>query len=225
MPLFFKQFPQHRADYILDLFASSEMSTDWGVRSLSPKSSYYNPLNYNYGTVWPFLTGYVCLSEYNYGRSLAGFSHLMSLAHNTFIDALGFCPELLSGEFFSPVEESVPHQVFSSSPVITGLVRGLLGLKGNALRREIEFRPSFPGAWDKVTVRNFRAGKDIFHFDVKRSMNKLVFQIEPEANAPYRLHLSPSLGYGTQVKAVKVDGETGLKSRLLKLTEKRKISQ
>jgi len=207
MPLFFKQLPPRRADYILDIFASSEMSTDWGVRSLSSKSSYYDPLNYNYGTVWPFLTGYACLSEYNYGRSLAGFSHLMSLAYNTFIDALGFCPELLSGEFFSPVEESVPHQVFSSSPVITGLVRGLLGLKGNALRREIEFRPSLPGAWDKVEIRNFRVGKDIFHFNVQRAENKLVFQIEPKAHAPYRLNFSPSLGYGTQVRAVKVNGE------------------
>ncbi len=207
MPLFFKQLPPRRADYILDIFASSEMSTDWGVRSLSPKSSYYDPLNYNYGTVWPFLTGYACLSEYNYGRSLAGFSHLMSLANNTFIDALGFCPELLSGEFFSPVEKSVPHQVFSSSPVVTSMVRGLLGLKGNALRREIEFRPSLPGTWDKVKIRNFRVGKDIFHFNVRRTENKLVFQIEPKAHAPYRLNFSPSLGFGTQVRAVKVNGE------------------
>lgn len=207
MPLFFKQLPPRRADYILDVFASSEMSTDWGVRSLSPKSSYYDPLNYNYGTVWPFLTGYACLSEYNYGRSFAGFSHLMNLAYNTFIDALGFCPELLSGEFFSPVEESVPHQVFSSSPIITGLVRGLLGLRGNALRRKIEFRPSLPGAWEKVKVRNFRVGKDIFHFNVQRAENKLIFQIEPKAHAPYVLHFSPSLGYGTQVRSVKVNGE------------------
>jgi hypothetical protein len=207
MPLFFKQLPPRRADYTLDVFASSEMSTDWGIRSLSPSSSYYDPLNYNYGTVWPFLTGYACLSEYNYGRSPAGFSHLMSLANNTFIDALGFCPELLSGEFFSPVEESVPHQIFSSSPVITCLVRGLLGLRGNALRREIEFNPSLPGAWDKVKVRNFRVGKDIFHFNVQRAENKLIFQIEPIARAPYRLHFSPSLGYGTQVKSVKVNGE------------------
>jgi glycogen debranching enzyme len=207
MPLFFKQIPPRRADYILDLFASSEMSTDWGVRSLSPKSPYYDPLNYNYGTVWPFLTGYACLSEYNYGRSPAGFSHLMSLAYNTFIDGLGFCPELLSGEFFSPVEESVPHQIFSSSPVITCLVRGLLGLKGNALRREIEFKPSLPGAWDKVKVRNFRVGKDIFHFNVQLAQNKLVFQIEPKAHAPYLLHFSPSLGYGTRVRSVKVNGE------------------
>ena len=207
MPLFFRQLPQDRADYILDLFASSEMSTDWGIRSLSPKSSYYDPLNYNYGTVWPFLTGYACLSEYNYDRSLAGFSHLMSLAHNTFIDSLGFCSELFSGEFFNPIEESVPHQIFSSSPVVTCLVRGLLGLRGNALKKEIEFRPSIPGSWKKVEIRNFRVGKDIFHFDVERSENKFAFQIDPKAHAPYRIHFSPSLGYGTRAKAVKVNGK------------------
>jgi hypothetical protein len=207
MPLFFKQFPQERAGYILDLFASSEMSTDWGIRSLSPKSSYYNPLNYNYGTVWPFLTGYTCLSEYNYGRSLSGFSHLMSLAHNTFIDALGFCPELLSGEFFTPIEESVPHQIFSSSPVITCLVRGLLGMKGNALKNEIEFRPNLPGSWDRVGIKNFRIGKDTFHFKLERSESKLVIKVEPQTQTSYRIHFCPFLGYGTHIKGLRVNGE------------------
>ncbi|MFB0566163.1 MAG: amylo-alpha-1,6-glucosidase [Candidatus Aminicenantaceae bacterium] len=205
MPLFFRQLSPDRAAYVLDLFASSEMSTDWGVRSLSPKSNYYDPINYNYGTVWPFLTGYTCLAEYNYDRSLAAFSHLMSLAHNTFIDALGFCPELFSGELFTPLEESVPHQIFSSSPVITCLVRGLLGLRGNALKREIEFRPSFPGGIGEVEIRNFRIGEDIFHFNVKRGENKIAFQIIPRVHTPYNLYLSPSLGYGSRVTRVKVD--------------------
>ncbi len=206
MPLFFKQLRQERADYVLDLFASAEMSTDWGIRSLSPRSAYYDPLNYNYGTVWPFLTGYTCLSEFNYGRSLSGFSHLMSLAHNAFIDALGYCPELFSGEFFTPIEEAVSHQVFSSSPVITCLVRGLLGLKGNALKREIEFSPSLPGMWRGCQIRNFCVGKENFHFDLERSENKLVIHIEPGSQLLYRVRLSPSLGYGTQVKSVKVNG-------------------
>lgn len=206
MPLFFRQFPQSRADYVLDLFASAEMSTDWGVRTLSPKSSYYDPLNYNYGTVWPFLTGYTCLSEYNYGRSLSGFSHLQNLAYNTFIDALGFCPELLSGEFFTPIEESVPHQVFSSSPVVTCMVRGLLGLEGNALRREIEFRPNFPGNWERVRIKNFRIGKNLFHFSADRTKNKLVLDIEAQTPVPYLFHFSPLLGFGTAVKSVRVDG-------------------
>ncbi len=207
MPLFFRHLPQERADHVLDLFASSEMSTDWGVRSLSPESSYYDPQNYNYGTVWPFLTGYTCLAEYNYGRSLSGFSHLMSLAHNTFIDALGNCPELLSGEFFTPLEASVPHQVFSSSPVVTCLVRGLFGLRGSALKREIEFRPSLPGNWKRAEVRNFKLGNDIFHFQVQRSEGRLVVQVESSNKEMYRFSLSPSLGFGARVKSVKVNGE------------------
>jgi glycogen debranching enzyme len=207
MPLFFRHLPADKADFTLDIFSSAEMSTDWGVRSLSPKSTYYDPLNYNYGTVWPFLTGYTCLAEYNYNREQAGFSHLMQLANNTFIDALGFCSELFSGEFFIPLEESVPHQIFSSSPIITCLVRGLLGLKGNALRREIEFKPNLPGAWEKVEIKNFILGKDVFRIKIERSEGKLVFQIRASSKEPYRLYLSPSLGYGGRIKWVRVNGE------------------
>jgi len=184
MPLFFDQLPPDKADYTLDTFASSEMSTDWGVRSLSPKSAYYDPLNYNYGTVWPFLTGYACLAEYKNNRAQSAFSHLMHLAHNTFIDALGFCSELLSGEFFTPLEESVPHQIFSSSPIITCLVRGLLGLRGNALKKEIEFKPNFPGIWDRVEIKNFRLGKDNFYIRMERGEKKLTLSFE-EAKKGY----------------------------------------
>jgi len=182
------------------------MSTDWGVRSLSPKSAYYDPVNYNYGTVWPFLTGYTCLAEYNYDRTQTAFSHLLHLAHNTFIDALGFCPELFSGEIFTPLEESVPHQVFSSSPIITCSVRGLLGLKGNALKKEIEFKPNLPGTWPKVEIKNLILGKDVFNFTVKRTKGKLFIQIRGSTKSPYRLYLSPSLGFDCQVKQVRVNG-------------------
>jgi hypothetical protein len=207
MPLFLKQLPQQRADFVLDVFTSSEMTTDWGIRSLSPRSSSYDPLNYNYGTVWPFLTGYACLSEYNYGRGPAAFSLLMSLANNTFVDALGFCPELFSGEFYKPLEEAVPHQVFSSSPVVTCLVRGLLGLKGEALKRQVELSPTLPGGWDKVRIKNFRIGKDSFDIELQRSESKLELRVEPRAQSLYVFYFSPSLGYGAEVKAVSVNGE------------------
>jgi len=207
MPLFFDQLPPDKADYTLDTFASSEMSTDWGVRSLSPKSAYYDPLNYNYGTVWPFLTGYTCLAEYTYGRAQAAFSHLQNLAHNTFTDTLGFCSELFSGEFFTPLEESVPHQIFSSSPIITCLVRGLLGLKGNALKKEIEFKPNFPSIWDRVEIKNFRLGKDNFYIRMERGEKKLTFKIKSYVKTPYRLFLCPSIGYGAQIKFVRVNGK------------------
>jgi len=206
MPLFFQQLPEERAGHTLDIFSSAEMSTDWGVRSLSPQSAYYDPLNYNYGTVWPFLTGYTCLAEYRYGRAQAAFSHLMHLAHNTFFDALGSCAELFSGEFFIPVEEAVPHQIFSSSPIITCTIRGLLGLKGNAWKREMEFKPNFPAAWNNCEIKNFRLGKDVFDIKVEGTEGKHNFQIRTTSKEPYLLHFRPSLGFGSLVKRVKVNG-------------------
>ncbi|MFW6129239.1 MAG: amylo-alpha-1,6-glucosidase [Candidatus Aminicenantaceae bacterium] len=208
MPFFFTQLSEKRAKSIFEFFASSEMSTDWGVRSLSPLSEFYDPVNYNYGAVWPFLTGYTCLSEYRYRRMHAGYSHLKSMVHNTFIDALGFCPELLSGEFFTPVETAVPHQVFSSSPVVTCFVRGLLGLEADAIEKELRFSPQIPGSWDEMDIRNLRVGKDRINLSFQRKNgNKLLFFIESPPESPFKLHFSPFIGFGATVHSFKVNGK------------------
>jgi len=107
---------------------------------------------------------------------------------------------------FTPLETSVPHQVFSSSPVITCLVRGLLGMRGNTLKKEIEFKPSFPGSWESVEVRNFRTGRDVFHFNLRCSKDGCVLEVEPQAYTPYLLYFSPCLGFGTRVISVAVNG-------------------
>jgi hypothetical protein len=86
-------------------------------------------------------------------------------------------------------------------------VRGLLGLKGNALKKEIEFRPNLPGSWDRVGIKNFRIGKDAFHFGLERSESKLVIKVEPQTQTSYLIHFCPFLGYGTHVKSLRVNGE------------------
>jgi len=85
------------------------------------------------------------------------------------------------------------------------------------LKKELEFRPYFPGGKGKVEIRNFRVGDDIFHFEVKRHEDKLVFHIDSKTPAPYRLFLSPSLGFGARVKSVKVNGE----EKVYKIEERR----
>jgi len=42
---------------------------------------------------------------------------------------------------------------------------------------------------------------------VQCSEGRFAVQVEPQAREIYRLHLSPSLGFGTRVKSVKVNGE------------------
>ena len=45
---------------MLDRWAAPEFSTDWGTRDLSPTVSFFDPISYHQGTVWPLYTGWVC---------------------------------------------------------------------------------------------------------------------------------------------------------------------
>ena len=93
-------FTLSHASAMLNRWASPEFSTDWGTRDLSPSVSFYDPISYHQGSVWPLFTGWVSLSEYRNGRSLSGYAHLMQNADLTWAENLGAITELLSGEFF-----------------------------------------------------------------------------------------------------------------------------
>ncbi len=102
------------ASEMLNRWAAPEFSTDWGTRDLSPTVSFYDPISYHQGTVWPLFTGWVSLSEYRNGRSLSGYAHLMQNADLTWAQDPGAVTELLSGEFF----RAFGAQHFSSAMVV-----------------------------------------------------------------------------------------------------------
>ncbi|MBI3406175.1 MAG: hypothetical protein HY046_12050 [Acidobacteria bacterium] len=107
---------------------SPELATDWGVRWLSNKDPLYDPVSYNNGSAWPFMTGFVALSQFGANNSVAGYQTLSSIARLTGRMSPGSMPELMNGDFNLPGERSVPHQLFSSVGVISPIIRGLLGL-------------------------------------------------------------------------------------------------
>ena len=106
--------------------------TDWGVRMLSTKSSLFEPLNYNYGAVWPFLTGWVATAQFKHRFLIQGYESLLSIVRHTTDNALGCVTEVFSGAQKIWPREAVPHQGFSSAGLVLSLVRGLLGLEGDA---------------------------------------------------------------------------------------------
>ncbi|TKJ34740.1 hypothetical protein CEE39_02125 [bacterium (candidate division B38) B3_B38] len=207
VPMVFNLFEEERASGVLAHLCSAAMSTDWGVRMLANTSQHYQPLAYNNGAVWPFITGYVSLAEYRYHRSVPALMHLMSIARLTFIDALGFVPELLSGEFYRTIEASVPHQLFSSGMVITPLVRGLLGMKGDAPRKVITLAPHLPPTWEEVKVRNFRVGDGVFSFDIRRVGDRFSLSVSGRASTPYKLVFSPAFPLGSVISGVSIGGK------------------
>ncbi|MDH7559708.1 MAG: hypothetical protein QHJ34_05675 [bacterium] len=206
VPLLFGLFPPDDAAPMLERFASSELSTDWGTRMLSNGSTAYDPLSYNNGAVWPFLTGLVALAEYRYARPVSGFLHLMGTAHLTTADALGYHTELLSGDRYRALDTSVPHQLFGSSQFVHALVRGLLGLRGNVLTRSVEFSPQPPCTWEQFTVRNYRLGDHMFAFQYTRTPGQVRIACEHQGKGDFHLTCAPYLPVGSVVHQVRIDG-------------------
>ena len=152
-------FGLERANPLLSRWASSEFSTDWGTRDLSPSSPFYDPISYHQGTVWPLYTGWASLAEYRAGRPLSGYAHLKQNSNLTWAQDLGAVTELLSGEFFHPLGRSTSHQLWSSAMVVVPILRGMFGLAWNAEHDSLDVSPHLPATWDHATVRNVALGE------------------------------------------------------------------
>jgi len=200
----------------LENFNTAELTTDWGIRMLSNKSRLFEPLNYNYGAVWPFLTGWVATALYQHNFSLQGFLLLTAAVRHTFDNGLGNVTELFSGHQNIWPQEAVAHQGFSSSGVIFPLVRGLLGLDGDAANKRLVFEPRFPADWKDVSIDNFKIGQEAFSFHFLRQETRLRLEIASRKDNGYKMTFAPALGLGTDVHGARVNGVT-VSAKVIKL--------
>lgn len=147
-------------DPMMEEWAGSDFSTDWGVRDLSDQTSFYDPISYHQGSVWPLFTGWVSVAEFRAGHSLSGYAHLMQNADLTWAQDPGDVTELLSGQFYQVLGRSTAHQLWSSAMVISPVLRGLFGLEWNAPENTLTVTPHLPCAWSGATIRRlpFRGG-------------------------------------------------------------------
>jgi len=184
---------------MLSRWASEEFSTDWGTRLMSDQISFYDPISYHQGSVWPLFTGWVSVAEYRSGRTLSGYAHLMQNANLTWSQDLGNTTELLSGRFFEPLGRSTAHQLWSSGMVISPIVRGLFGLAWNLPDNTLSVTPSLPADWQDATIRNIPFGTG--RLDLK--FTRAATQLRVEAINP-----PPGFKLVTQSPGGKVDGNT-----------------
>jgi glycogen debranching enzyme len=180
-------FNLSRSGGMLTRWASQEFSTDWGTRDLSPSVSFYDPISYHQGSVWPLFTGWISLSEYRNGRSLAGYAHLMQNADLTWVQDLGAVTELLSGEFFRWFGRSTSHQLWSSAMVITPTVRGMFGLEWSAGENKLTVTPRLPAQWDEAKIMGVPVGQSRIGVEVQRNGSTLSIRIRGEGSKNIKL--------------------------------------
>ena len=195
------------------MFANPALASDWGARWLSNKHQLYDPLSYNNGTAWPFMSGLAAWAEYRRDSPLAGFSLWSSVAHLTGLSAPGAVPELMNGDRYLPGEFAVPHQLFSSDGVILPAVRGLLGLQcqgpaaepGAPLR--VSFAPSLPADWPFLRFKRYAVGNGRLDGEVSQSTGQITIRVKYEGGSPISIVLSPAAPALARIKSLKVDGK------------------
>ncbi len=143
----------------LDELAGAGIGADWGARMLSRDSRLYEPLSYNNGAAWPFLTGFATLALYSQHRAEAAWAYLDGTADLTFLEPRGYLPELFSGDRLRSVDAAVPHQLFATTGFMSGVMRGLVGLRepdATDPAAALAIEPQLPAGWDRITVRRLR---------------------------------------------------------------------
>ena len=154
----FGLFDADRARGTLRRIAGDRISSDWGAHMLSTESELYHPLQYNMGTVWPFVTGFASWAQYRYRRPWAGYHLMDAIKQMTFDWSLGRHGELFSGGFYQPLDQTVPHQFFATSMLVTPLLRGVFGWEPNAPEGVARLAPQLPADWREASVRGLRVG-------------------------------------------------------------------
>lgn len=195
-----------RAERTMARLASDVISTDWGARPLSSGSPLYDPMHYNNGAVWPFVTGFVSWGQYHARRPWSGYPLIHALAQMTFDWARGRHPELLSGGFYRPLDTAVPQQFFATSMLLSPIMYGLLGWEPDAPAGAARLAPQLPPTWGSVTVRHLRAGPADLTARLKRSGGRASARLS--ATAPLRLTFAQAVPLGARDVRVTLDGRS-----------------
>ncbi len=183
---------------MLQQWASSEFSTDWGTRILSDKVSFYDPISYHQGSVWPLFTGWVSVAEYRAGHPLSGYAHLMQNAGLTWSQDLGATTELLSGRFYQVLGRSTEHQLWSSAMVISPILRGMFGVEWDVAHHTLTVTPHLPADWNGAVMHHVPFGDSSLDLIFRREGQSLV--VTATGPAAKGLHLA------SHIEGAKIEG-------------------
>ena len=202
----------NQATLATKVFVRPDLATDWGVRWLSNQDALYDPVSYNNGSAWPFISGIAAWAAYRRDLPLSGYALWRSLTNLTGLSSPGMLPELMNGDRFLPGEHAVPHQLFSSVGVVLPAVRGLLGLQSLGLDNstdslQVSFAPNLPADWPFVRFQRYAIGDGHLSGEILQQRNRTTLHLVYEGNASLLVKLGPALPAAARITGVLVGGK------------------
>lgn len=127
---------------VLDRIEKDDMSTSWGVRTLSSQDPKYRPAFYHDGAVWPLVTGWAAIAELKLDRTEQAFRYLKSMADRILAEN-GMFAETYRGDRPEPFNSCI-LQAWSVGLYVHAFLEMVLGLKADMINNRVSIDPKIP---------------------------------------------------------------------------------
>src|SRR5206468_8614567 len=133
---------EHKARLVLERLEKDDMTTSWGMRSLSSSDPKYHPSLYHDGAVWPLVTGWAAISEIKNQGTQQALEYLSVMA-DRIISENGMYAETYRGDRPEPFNSCI-LQAWSVGMYVYAMQEMMLGMRLNMLENRIQFEPHIP---------------------------------------------------------------------------------
>lgn len=211
-PAAFEQLDKKRTRTFLKTAKCSSMMAAWGLRSVE-KGDEYDPVNYNFGSVWYFFNGIASMAFYKAGDRFTGHRIINGAVSGFYNEDSTHMPELFSGDYFVPLSAAVPHQIFSLGTIMWSIVSGMLGIRRNGISMKLELNPQFPAVWNRVTVKNLVLGVNLLTLHFERTGREWSVRVDGKIKEPFTILVKCQSAMAGKDKntAFEICGETTIK--------------
>ncbi len=175
-----------RSKAFVKILCNSTTMTRWGSRSIE-MCQHYDPINYNLGSVWHFINGFVAQSCYKTGYDHFGWQIIKSAIKAFTEEGSTHLSELFSGDIFVPVTTAVPHQLFSVGPILWSIAEGLFGMEIDAQENILKFSPKVPVHWKEYHIDDVKIGETKVGIDFQRQDNKCSYLFKNLSREPVKI--------------------------------------
>jgi glycogen debranching enzyme len=187
-----------RAAQVAQTLLGDDLSSGWGVRTLSSRELSYNPIGYHLGTVWPHDNSIAVAGLRRYGLDDAAEAVASALLQATADFEHYRMPETFAG--FSRDAYGVPvrypvacHPQAWASGAVVHLVAELAGLRPDGFgRRLLVERPRLPSFVDRLDLRGIQLGGERIDLRLERDRDRTVSAIPLEVSGGVGVEVVPS---------------------------------
>lgn len=158
---------------------SDEMFTGWGIRTLSSRTSRFNPMSYHNGSVWPHDTALIAYGFARYGMIDNALRLMQGLFDASLFIELQRLPELFCGFPFRKGEAPTAYPVACSPQAwsvaaVFLLLQSCLQISIDGYEKKFIFsNPVLPNYINELRISNLKFGDEEFSVEIIKYANDL----------------------------------------------------